>query len=298
MLAIYASEKALRLAEALGEARAASRAHGIFGRVFGRIGDAAKARENLERAVALARESDAAETVLALQALGHNLEHTEGDHEGARARYERGAVAGRADRRRAGPDRAAGRARPARASTAASGRRPSVRPRPAPSWPNARGSSASCAWPNVLRGRLRLHEGDLERLAAAVRVGRRAGRAGRLVGGRGRGADGPGHRAASRPGTTAGGARRAARGAQGLRARRAAAAVGPGERQARRRSACGRATPTPPAKPRRAPSRTPSACTIPAAVAAAAEAEAVLAEPGDRPELRAFEARERSETAT
>ena len=39
MLAIYASEKALRLAERLGETRAASRAHGIFGRVFGRIGD-------------------------------------------------------------------------------------------------------------------------------------------------------------------------------------------------------------------------------------------------------------------
>ena len=39
MLAIYASEKALRLAERLDETRAASRAHGIFGRVFGRIGD-------------------------------------------------------------------------------------------------------------------------------------------------------------------------------------------------------------------------------------------------------------------
>jgi adenylate cyclase len=87
MLAIYAAEKALRLAEALGEARAASRAHGIFGRVFGRIGDAAKARENLERAVALARESDASETVLALQALGHDLEHTEGDADAARERY-------------------------------------------------------------------------------------------------------------------------------------------------------------------------------------------------------------------
>ena len=69
MLAIYASEKALRLAETLGEARAASRAHGIFGRVFGRIGDTVKARENLERAVALARDSDASETVLALLAL-------------------------------------------------------------------------------------------------------------------------------------------------------------------------------------------------------------------------------------
>ena len=87
MLAIYASEKALRLAENLGEARAASRAHGIFGRVFGRIGDAEKARENLERSVELARKSDEAETVLALHALGHNLEHTEGDYEAAQERY-------------------------------------------------------------------------------------------------------------------------------------------------------------------------------------------------------------------
>jgi class 3 adenylate cyclase/tetratricopeptide (TPR) repeat protein len=87
MLAIYASEKALRLAETLGEARAASRAHGIFGRVFGRIGDTVKARENLERAVALARDSDAGETVLALLALGHSLEHSEGDYEGANSCY-------------------------------------------------------------------------------------------------------------------------------------------------------------------------------------------------------------------
>ena len=87
MLAIYASEKALRLAEALGEARAASRAHGIFGRVFGRIGDTVKARENLERAVALARDSDASETVLALLALGHSLENSEGDYAGANDCY-------------------------------------------------------------------------------------------------------------------------------------------------------------------------------------------------------------------
>jgi predicted ATPase/class 3 adenylate cyclase len=80
MLAIYASEKALRLAERLGEVRAASRAHGIFGRVFGRIGDTVKARENLERAVELARGSDAHETVLALMALGHHLESSEGDY--------------------------------------------------------------------------------------------------------------------------------------------------------------------------------------------------------------------------
>ncbi|HEY0515625.1 MAG TPA: adenylate/guanylate cyclase domain-containing protein [Solirubrobacteraceae bacterium] len=87
MLAIYAAEKALRLAETLGEARAASRAHGIFGRVFGRIGDAAKARENLERAVSLARESDAAETILALQALGHHFEQAEGELAAAGERY-------------------------------------------------------------------------------------------------------------------------------------------------------------------------------------------------------------------
>ncbi len=87
MLAIYASEKALRLAESLGEARAASRAHGIFGRVFGRIGDSAKAHENLERAVELARQSDEAETVLALLALGHNLEHSDGDYNAAQERY-------------------------------------------------------------------------------------------------------------------------------------------------------------------------------------------------------------------
>ncbi len=87
MLAIYASEKALRLAERLGEVRAASRAHGIFGRVFGRIGDTVKARENLERAVELARGSDAHETVLALMALGHHLESSDGDYVGAADAY-------------------------------------------------------------------------------------------------------------------------------------------------------------------------------------------------------------------
>ncbi len=87
MLAIYASEKALRLAERLGEARAASRAHGIFGRVFGRIGDTAKARENLERAIELAEDSDENETVLAMLALGHHLENAEGDYAAAEPAY-------------------------------------------------------------------------------------------------------------------------------------------------------------------------------------------------------------------
>ncbi|MET0614392.1 MAG: adenylate/guanylate cyclase domain-containing protein [Thermoleophilaceae bacterium] len=88
MLAIYASEKALRLAERLDETRAASRAHGIFGRVFGRIGDTEKARQNLERAVELARGSDDGETILALSALGRQLEISEADVKGARAVYE------------------------------------------------------------------------------------------------------------------------------------------------------------------------------------------------------------------
>jgi class 3 adenylate cyclase/tetratricopeptide (TPR) repeat protein len=87
MLAIYASEKALRLAERLGEVRAASRAHGIFGRVFGRIGDTVKARENLQRAIELARDSDENETVLAMLALGHHLENAEGDYAAAEASY-------------------------------------------------------------------------------------------------------------------------------------------------------------------------------------------------------------------
>ena len=88
MLAIYASEKALRLAERLGEAGAASRAHGIFGRVFGRIGDSERARENLERSVELARESDPAEAVRALFALGYHFEVSEAEYGQAREAYD------------------------------------------------------------------------------------------------------------------------------------------------------------------------------------------------------------------
>jgi tetratricopeptide (TPR) repeat protein len=90
MLAIYASEKALRLAERLSESAAASRAHGIFGRVFGRIGDADRARENLERSVELARESDPAESIRALLALGYHLEVSEADYAGAAGAYGEG----------------------------------------------------------------------------------------------------------------------------------------------------------------------------------------------------------------
>ena len=90
MLAIYASEKALRLAERLGETRAASRAHGIFGRVFGRIGDTEKARLNLERSVELARGADPGESILALLALGRHFELSEADTQAAADAYEEG----------------------------------------------------------------------------------------------------------------------------------------------------------------------------------------------------------------
>jgi tetratricopeptide (TPR) repeat protein len=75
------------LAERMGETRAASRAHGIFGRVFGRIGDTEKARENLERSVELGRDSDQGETIRALLTLGHHLEVSEADYAGARKAY-------------------------------------------------------------------------------------------------------------------------------------------------------------------------------------------------------------------
>lgn len=88
MLAIYAAEKALRLAERLGETSAACRAHGIFGRVFGRIGDSAKAREHLERSVELARGTDEGETIRALATLGDHLEISEADYTAARAAYD------------------------------------------------------------------------------------------------------------------------------------------------------------------------------------------------------------------
>ena len=87
MLAIYAAEKALRLAEELGETGAASRAHGIFGRVFGRVGDNEKARANLERSVELARGLDQGETIVALLALGRHFELSQTDAHAARDAY-------------------------------------------------------------------------------------------------------------------------------------------------------------------------------------------------------------------
>ncbi|MEA2369740.1 MAG: hypothetical protein QOH12_134 [Solirubrobacteraceae bacterium] len=90
MLSIYSAERALALAEQTGEPGVASRARGIFGRIFGRMGETVKARENLEQAVDLAREADRNETVLALLALGHHLESAEAEYEEARLIYAEG----------------------------------------------------------------------------------------------------------------------------------------------------------------------------------------------------------------
>ena len=87
MLAAYAAERALSVAEQLGQPRVASRAYGINGRVLGRIGDVSRARASLERAVDLVRERDPEETVFALLAAGQNMEGCEGDYVGAEERY-------------------------------------------------------------------------------------------------------------------------------------------------------------------------------------------------------------------
>lgn len=88
MLAVYAAEKALRLTEAVGEPRAASRAHAVFGRVLGRMGDAERARESLERSVELVRGDDAG-TLAALVELARHHESVEAGYDAARVAYER-----------------------------------------------------------------------------------------------------------------------------------------------------------------------------------------------------------------
>lgn len=85
MLAIYAAEKAQRLAEELGQSATASRAHLTFGRVFGRIGDLEQARSSFERAVELARQANPGEAVRALLTLGRHLEVAEADYPEATA---------------------------------------------------------------------------------------------------------------------------------------------------------------------------------------------------------------------
>jgi class 3 adenylate cyclase/tetratricopeptide (TPR) repeat protein len=178
MLAIYASEKALRLAERLGEAAAASRAHGIFGRVFGRIGDADKARENLERSVELARDSDPGEAVRALLTLGYHLEVSEAEYEGAAAAYAEalqlseqvGDLPSQVELHAALAQLAVYRAdwdEVARATEASAG------------LAEREGLLGKLCFPYVMRGVLRWHDGDWD---AAAEVCRRAHELGEQVG--------------------------------------------------------------------------------------------------------------------
>ena len=78
MLAAYAAERALAIAEQLEDPRATSRALMIYGGVYARVGDAAKARRSLARAVVFVRDVDPSETVVALLAAGHHLDLFDG----------------------------------------------------------------------------------------------------------------------------------------------------------------------------------------------------------------------------
>ena len=89
MLAIYAAEKAQRLAEALGQSATASRTHLTFGRVFGRIGDIEqRAAEPRARGRAGAAGRARRRRSAALLALGRHLEVAEADYAEADERCE------------------------------------------------------------------------------------------------------------------------------------------------------------------------------------------------------------------
>jgi tetratricopeptide (TPR) repeat protein len=88
MLAVYAAERAVGVTAQLGEPRAASRAHAIFGRVFGRLGDPARARDQLDQAVGLARQADPFEELRALRSLADHVDGAESRSDEAVALYE------------------------------------------------------------------------------------------------------------------------------------------------------------------------------------------------------------------
>ena len=183
MLAIYASEKALRLAERLGEAAAASRAHGIFGRVFGRIGDSERARENLERSVELARESDPAEAVRALLTLGYHLEVSEADYEGAGAAYEEALEL--AEQTGDLPSKVELHAALAQlAATGATGSAVERETEASASLAEREGLTGKLCFPYMMRGDPALARGRLRRGGQAAAQRRRARRAGGPLGGR------------------------------------------------------------------------------------------------------------------
>ena len=186
MLAIYASEKALRLAERLGEAaRGEPRARDLRPRVRpDRRHRARRARTSSARS-SWPASSDHGETIRALLTLGYHLEVSEADYAGAgeRLRARRSTLAEQiGDLPVAG--RAARGARPARRLPRATGRRSSARPRRARSLAEREGLVGKLCFPYVMRGLLRWREGDCDEAASAAPARARARRAGRAVGGR------------------------------------------------------------------------------------------------------------------
>ena len=168
MLAIYASEKALRLAERLEEPAAASRAHGIFGRVFGRIGDTDRARENLESSVELARDSDETEAIRALLALGYHFEAATADYESASEAYTKhsGSPSGQATSLRRSSFTS--RSRCSR-SIGASGTRSKHGTETVAALIEHEGLTGKLCFPHLLRGALRWRGGDLEGAERSLR---------------------------------------------------------------------------------------------------------------------------------
>ena len=148
MLAIYASEKALRLAERLGRGRArraaptgssaASSAASATPRGRART---SSARSSWRASPTAARRSGRCST------LGYHLEVSEADYDGAAEAYREALDAGAGGRRPALAGRAARLARPARGPPRPTGTRSSARPRPAPGSPSARACTASSASP-------------------------------------------------------------------------------------------------------------------------------------------------------
>ena len=260
MLAIYASEKALRLAEKLQETRVASRAHGIFGRVFGRIGDTAEgAREPraLGRARArLGRRGDdprAAHARAPPRGLGGRLRRRgSGLRRGARARA--------AGRRPAGAggaavlDRPGGRL-PCSVGRGRGGRRGERRPR------GARGPGRQALLPVRAARRARLARGPLGGRRAVVPARARAGGAGRLVRGVVRGPLLAGARAARQRRLHSRDHRARSR-ARRVRARRPDRAVDRGDVGARHHARDRRQEERSAARRRRRRATSPIACTI------------------------------------
>jgi class 3 adenylate cyclase/tetratricopeptide (TPR) repeat protein len=172
MLAAYAAERALAIAEQLDDPRAASRAHMIYGGVYARIGDAEKARHSLLRAVELVRDVDPSDTVVALLAAGR-LDRFEGDQAGARQRFREGLALAR----RTGDvpmqielHAALGAIALLRAEWRAAAEEADA----AAGLAEAHGLAGKLCLAEVLRGRLRWQRGDLDdsaRLFASAREG-------------------------------------------------------------------------------------------------------------------------------